>query len=310
MQAFDATRAVCGWGWRCGVYSGRIGLGLFTGRVVNELFINVLVFKNINAMFECYPWQERMKEWQKRSCRLQRWCLTLLQKTQGDTRRVQDCQKHPCQLACLISIRWFIVSTIPSMKSSQASLARNPKTSPELPWGCRWDGGCARYRLHKSLIPCQRWEDTKEGIPQPLKLVRNSTNVLVDTISRLPCNVFFICVLTGVVTANSTNRNQNINNLSWAFNMGGAFEPSGHVVEKKIPDHGKTDQYNVGISIALKQPSYMCWLLQLPKQRRRLSQGDTAAHISNIYNNRQSMKVVCKRGRTKLAEAWKCQRDQ
>ena len=52
-----------------------------------------------------------------------------------------------------------------------------------------------------------------------------------------------------------------MNNLSWAINldtMGGAFEPSGHVVEKKIPDHGKTDQYNVGISIAMKEPSYMC----------------------------------------------------
>ena len=90
------------------------------------VFINVLVFRNINAMFECYPRQERMKEWRKRNCRLQRWCLILLQKTQGHTRRVQDCQKHPCQLACLTSIRWFIVSTIPSMKSSLSSLARNP----------------------------------------------------------------------------------------------------------------------------------------------------------------------------------------
>ena len=93
------------------------------------VFINVLLYKNINAMFECYPRQERMKEWQKRSCRLQRWCLILLQKTQGDTRRVQDCQKHPCQLACLISIRWFIfsiISTIPSMISSLLSLARIP----------------------------------------------------------------------------------------------------------------------------------------------------------------------------------------
>ena len=161
------------------------------------VFINVLVYKNINAMFECYPRQERMKEWQKRSCRLQRSCLILLQKTQGDTRRVRDCQKHPCQLACLISIRCFIVSTIPSMKSSQAYLARNAKTSPELPWGCRWDGGCARYRLHKSLIPCQRWEDTKEGIPQPLKLDRNSANVPVDS-------------------------------------MGGGFEPTGRVAKCQI----------------------------------------------------------------------------
>ena len=79
--------------------------------------------------------QERMKEerW-RRGCCLHHWCLSLLQKRGSRARRVEECQRHPYQLACLTSIRCLSNSCMESLNPQ--ILARATRRTPRRWWRC------------------------------------------------------------------------------------------------------------------------------------------------------------------------------